>query len=72
MSNEEIIQDLLDEVQNLQRQIGGTEHLIKLLVSKLSPEEVYEIDRQIHGVILDNGENSELAKIMAESLRIIR
>ncbi|EMS7100853.1 hypothetical protein WFP10_10430 [Yersinia enterocolitica] len=72
MSDAGILAKLQGDIEILQNRIGGAEYVIKLLVQKMHQNEIEEMEKIIQESIKNFGEESEVASVMNESLRLIQ
>lgn len=65
------IDKIKEDIQVLQNRMGGAEYLIKVLVQKMHPNEIAEIENEIQKNIQSFGQNSTVVDIFNESLRLL-
>lgn len=70
MSQNEI-EKIKEDIQVLQYRMGGAEYLIKIIVQKMHPNEIAAIETEINNNIQKFGQNSAVADVLNESLRLL-
>lgn len=65
------IDKIKEDIQVLQNRMGGAEYLIKVLVQKMHPNEIAQIENEIQKNIQSFGQNSTVVDIFNESLRLL-
>lgn len=70
MSQNEI-DKIKEDIRVLQCRMGGAEYLIKIIVQKMHPNEIAAIETEIKNNIQNFGQNSTVADVLNESLRLL-
>ncbi len=71
MTDSQEIKQMREDIEMLQYRMGGAEYLVKYLTQQLSEDDLRLINKEISEAITNFGEDSTVAKILNESLRIL-